>query len=580
MKKIYFAVLALLFFSMHVIPQTDTSATCQSEFEWKVNDMILMFAPGMAVNFYDRSEGEVVEWLWDFGDGNFSQEQNPLHIFTFLYGNTTGVNDSGVFIPRVCLSITTKDGCSSTICKTLEMSSDTIIYPDPGCYVYFYPYINDSIVSIPEVIPYSFRVSAPENTVSYLWDFGDGTTSDEANPVHGFDFLGSVFNVCLMITTEDSCVNSYCAPVYIGYNDSTIMPGCQALYTYYVMESYPEQYAFQDLSMGTNPTGWFWDFGDGTFSNEQNPVHVFWERHDSLEARGYLGPPIRDRYKVCLTIVNDDNCKSTYCDFVYLGGIIDTIFPQPCPYFISLTTTNILGGNFCNGTARASLVDAEGNPAEADDFYWSTGETGPTASNLCVNVPYYVSITGMDGCQLVGSFAIIDYTKPMEPFGYWTIYGFDSSYDLNYTAPDSGYVCIWQFSDGTILTGESVKYPNAGNTSESVTLTVLDPSGNLVYSEEIALNQATRVKEPMVPSLKLYPNPAVDDIHIQLGESIYSNVQVDIYNSLGQKLISKEFTEASASSEISLSVMTLKHGVYYARVLGIGSSPVTLSFIK
>jgi hypothetical protein len=125
-----------------------------------------------------------------------------------------------------------------------------------------------------------------------------------------------------------------------------------------------------------------------------------------------------------------------------------------------------------------------------------------------------------------------------------------------------------------------VKYPNAGNTSESVTLTVLDPSGNLVYSEEIALNQATRVKEPMVPSLKLYPNPAVDDIHIQLGESIYSNVQVDIYNSLGQKLISKEFTEASASSEISLSVMTLKHGVYYARVLGIGSSPVTLSFIK
>jgi hypothetical protein len=35
-----------------------------------------------------------------------------------------------------------------------------------------------------------------------------------------------------------------------------------------------ESVYFSDLSQG-NPTAWFWDFGDGETSTEQNPVHFF-----------------------------------------------------------------------------------------------------------------------------------------------------------------------------------------------------------------------------------------------------------------------------------------------------------------
>lgn len=36
----------------------------------------------MAVQFTDSSTGDPTSWLWDFGDGNTSVEQNPLHIYS------------------------------------------------------------------------------------------------------------------------------------------------------------------------------------------------------------------------------------------------------------------------------------------------------------------------------------------------------------------------------------------------------------------------------------------------------------------------------------------------------------------
>lgn len=38
--------------------------------------------PGMEIRFRDDSTGgKITEWLWDFGDGTTSKEQNPIHKF-------------------------------------------------------------------------------------------------------------------------------------------------------------------------------------------------------------------------------------------------------------------------------------------------------------------------------------------------------------------------------------------------------------------------------------------------------------------------------------------------------------------
>lgn len=51
---------------------------------------------------------------------------------------------------------------------------------------------------------------------SYLWNFGDGTTSTEANPVHTYSVNGS-YNVCLTVT-NDCNESTYCDSVSVTYN--------------------------------------------------------------------------------------------------------------------------------------------------------------------------------------------------------------------------------------------------------------------------------------------------------------------------------------------------------------------------
>ena len=62
---------------------------------------------------------------------------------------------------------------------------------------------------------------------------------------------------------------------------------------------------FNDTSQG-EPTEWYWDFGDGSNSTEQNPVHT------------YL---LTGKYNVTLTVTNDmGNDTITKYDFISVGG--------------------------------------------------------------------------------------------------------------------------------------------------------------------------------------------------------------------------------------------------------------------
>src|SRR5690606_36356253 len=106
------------------------------------------------------------------------------------------------------------------------------------------------------------------NITSYSWDFGDGGSSSEANPVHTFRNPG-VFTVTLTVrgpggssnVSRQITVQSTTPPVAGFTQDKTSGPA-------------PLTVQFTDQSQG-DITQRIWNFGDGTTSTEVNPSHTF-----------------------------------------------------------------------------------------------------------------------------------------------------------------------------------------------------------------------------------------------------------------------------------------------------------------
>jgi hypothetical protein len=137
------------------------------------------------VTFSDTS-GSGTSWFWDFGDGYFSNLQNPQHVYA----------TQGVY--KVCLTVT--DSCGSdTLCKSVTVCE----FPQP----HFYYQQTEQLVS--------FRDSST-SPQSWFWDFGDGFYSDLKNPVHYFNEPGTYF-ICEQVTNACN-TETYCDSVAIIAN--------------------------------------------------------------------------------------------------------------------------------------------------------------------------------------------------------------------------------------------------------------------------------------------------------------------------------------------------------------------------
>jgi len=106
--------------------------------------------------------------------------------------------------------------------------------------------------------------------VSFDWDFGDGTTSTDKNPIHTYSTVGT-YTVNLTVSNENG-KDSKTATIKVSEKAVSILP--VANFTTNVSEGYaPLTVQFNDNS--ENAVSFNWDFGDGATSTEKDPIHTY-----------------------------------------------------------------------------------------------------------------------------------------------------------------------------------------------------------------------------------------------------------------------------------------------------------------
>jgi len=378
--------------------------------------------------FMDNSFGNVVSWNWDFGDGNFSGSQNPGHTY----------QNPGFY--TVSLSINTSDSCYST--------SFDYVYPGDSiignCYAHFF------ILPDTNGFGFSFYDNSIISASSWSWDFGDGTTSTQQGPYHIYNAPGA-YTVCLTITTLSGCTATYCDVVFVGNQWN-----CQANYTYMPDMSALNGFFFQDLS-SPDAISWFWDFGDGTFSSQQNPHHIF------------QGPGM---YVVTLSIITADSCSNSFSSVLMVGnpwGCQAAFQSTPTPsnpytyMFTDFSTGNVIDWTWDFGDGGSSNTQNPVHTYGAPGMYLVT--LSITTSDSCWSS--FVDFVFPGDSNNFNCFADFNYFPDSSGFGF-TFVDFSTGNPIDWT---------WDFGDGSFATGPVVNHTFSQAGSYMVCLTITTASG-------------------------------------------------------------------------------------------------------
>ncbi|MFC2130438.1 PKD domain-containing protein [Bacteroidota bacterium] len=201
----------------------------------------------LEVHFTDNSAGHPNSRNWNFGDGQTSTEQNPVHTYqnSGTYTVTLSVSD-GIH--------TDMESIYSYIKVTDALNADFSASPTEG--------------ELPLTVSFTDQSHGGANYWS--WDFGDGKSSTQQNPVHTYILPGS-YDVELTIsdgTDTDSKLET----------DYIIVTGTPVLNADFsaapLTGTEPLTVSFTDLTEG-GVAEWNWDFGDGQTSTEQNPSSIY-----------------------------------------------------------------------------------------------------------------------------------------------------------------------------------------------------------------------------------------------------------------------------------------------------------------
>ncbi len=367
-------------------------------------------------------------WFWDFGDGNQSTEQNPLYVYT-----TSGAN-------TVTLKITNDKGCYSVLTKP------DYIRINGGVTSRF---TNSQAASCKPPFSINFNAtSVGSGTLSYLWDFGDGTTSAIKSPSHVYTTIGN-YTVSLITTNSSGCSDTLIKTGLINTQDintSFTVPNNICI---------KEPIVFQNTST-PSPVSSIWKFGDGTSSTDTTPAKTY-------ATSGTYNVTLSNTYAYC----TDSVTKPV------------TIAPSPVAKFSSDKVFK------CQPPFDVNFQDLSSN---AVSWQWDFGDgatsTLQNPSHTYNDFGYYpvkLIATNASGCSdTLQKDSLIQIVKPVIKILKLPASGclpFTINPVPDITTQDAITSYAWDFGDGGTSTAQNPTHTYTSQGTYTVTLTITTSTG-------------------------------------------------------------------------------------------------------
>ncbi|MCF8275565.1 MAG: PKD domain-containing protein [Flavobacteriales bacterium] len=198
-------------------------------------------------------------WNWNLDDNSSITTQNGFHVY----------QDADLY--NVQLSVTTNHGCSGNVTHVVEIyplpNVDFTSSPFEGCQPLQVQFIDGT------------TIPAPYFLAGWEWNLGtDSSIASVPNPFLIYDpeidpLDIAQYSISLQVTSGNGCVSDIFRPNYIS-----VYPKPDALFSVDedVKSILDPKFLFTDLS-SENVTILDWNFGDGSFSADQNPQHTYGE---------------------------------------------------------------------------------------------------------------------------------------------------------------------------------------------------------------------------------------------------------------------------------------------------------------
>jgi PKD repeat protein len=403
----------------------------------------------LPVRFTDRSQGDICQWRWLFGDGQGSNKPNPLHSY-----QTPGKYD-----------VTLTVSCQNRFHTKHVEELITVDHPEPVANFTVSPKNGQAPLTV------QFMDRSIGTIDHWLWDFGDGQNlADVQHPSHEYAYSATPYDVTLTVQgpggedtyTYPSCIVMEKQPLHAEFSAQLTQGPA------------PLTVNFTDLSTGPIQ-GWHWEFGDNQSAWESNPTHVY-------QTKGI--------YTVSLTI-NDgsEEASKTRSQMIHVE--------EPAP------VANFLPSN-ARGKGTLTVPFTDQSTGEITQWLWSFGDGSHITqqhpihtfqeAGECHDVTLTVTGPGGMDTKVIQNHSCVDFIPPAASFTFSPKKG-EAPLTVKFNNHSQHVIqdYLWSFGDGSQSTEFSPTHVYQNPGIYTVSLSVRGPGGHDTYIS----SQCITVSEPL-----------------------------------------------------------------------------------